>query len=85
MSTKCSHCGDEVVTEVGQEYGVEGEDGKVRRKTFYSKESRIVEITHKRDFHHPDGYVWETWTAVLCEVCGPQVIAFIGTGTYWID
>lgn len=79
---KCSHCGAEVVTEVGQVFETYPES---KKKIFYSKEIRQIEITHKRDFHHPAGYVWETWSASLCEECVPKVIARIGFMEYWID
>lgn len=79
----CCSCGRELITEVGREYETYPYDGKTQ--TFYSKELRTITIEHKRDFHHPYGYVHQTWTGLLCEDCLDKTIGSVGKLTHWVD
>lgn len=79
----CCHCRRELIVETGREYETYPFEGKTQ--TFYSKELRTVTISHKRDFHHPDGYVHQTWTGLLCETCLHEVVGTLGELVHWVD
>lgn len=81
---KCYRCGAEL--EIFTDVLFEDEKGEARSHP--AQETRRVTIVHRRDFHHPKGYVWEEWSAVICTPCDQQIADFIGHTTpmeHWVD